>query len=300
MELHTNEKPWDLLVIVLLTASLVAIITVTPDSVLRPILGLPFLLFFPGYALVSALFPENTVLDHVERIALSFGLSIALTPLVGLLLNYTWIISLTSILVSLSVLILGLCGMAYLRREGIPLDERFDVDLRLNMPDWEDYDTIDKLLVVGTVVLLISSVVLAAYIVVTPRQGERFTELYILGPEGMADGYQTHLQVNESSHLIIGVVNREHEDMEYELVIGLGHEPDTMENTGGIPDDFQFALYNNTYRSVTVPVPDGSRWEQHANISVSEPGQYRLGIFLTVDGSVYRRVHLWVTVTEGD
>ena len=56
---------------------------------IRIILGLLFVLFLPGYSLIAALFPKKKDLDTIERLALSFGLSIAITPLIGLLLNYT-------------------------------------------------------------------------------------------------------------------------------------------------------------------------------------------------------------------
>lgn len=69
---------------------------------LRIIFGLPLVLFVPGYMLVSALFPKKEELDSIERIALGFGLSIAVVPLLGLLLNFTpWGIRLDPILVSL-------------------------------------------------------------------------------------------------------------------------------------------------------------------------------------------------------
>ena len=56
---------------------------------IRIILGLPLVLFLPGYALIAALFIGEDDLDGIERIALSFGLSIAITHLFGLALKYT-------------------------------------------------------------------------------------------------------------------------------------------------------------------------------------------------------------------
>ncbi|MCK4222104.1 MAG: DUF1616 domain-containing protein, partial [Dehalococcoidia bacterium] len=78
----------DLLLIVIANLALLpaALFTTGP---LRIVLGLPFLLFSPGYALIAALFPKKGSLDGIERIALSFGLSIAVVPLIGLILNYT-------------------------------------------------------------------------------------------------------------------------------------------------------------------------------------------------------------------
>ena len=50
-------------------------------------LGLAMVLFLPGYTQIAALFSRKDDLDGIERIALSFGLSIAVVPLIGLGLN---------------------------------------------------------------------------------------------------------------------------------------------------------------------------------------------------------------------
>ena len=67
---------------------LLPIVLLRIDDTLRIIIGLPFILFIPGYILVFALFPTKKSVDIIERIALSFGLSIAIVPLIGLGLNY--------------------------------------------------------------------------------------------------------------------------------------------------------------------------------------------------------------------
>ncbi|MCL0058165.1 DUF1616 domain-containing protein [Dehalococcoidia bacterium] len=79
----------DLILVAILSALLIGIIAFFPDSPARILLGLPFILFFPGYVLISALFPHKEGLGITERLALSFGLSIAVTSLIGLALNYT-------------------------------------------------------------------------------------------------------------------------------------------------------------------------------------------------------------------
>ena len=65
-------------------------------------------------------------LDGIERIALSFGLSIAITPLLGLALNYTpFGIRLLPILIVLSVFTIALAIGAYVRRGMTPEEDRF-------------------------------------------------------------------------------------------------------------------------------------------------------------------------------
>ena len=79
----------DLLLISIASTLLVAVIVFFPNSPVRIILGLPLILFFPGYALICALFPREKDLDGFERLALSMGFSIAIISLTGLALNYT-------------------------------------------------------------------------------------------------------------------------------------------------------------------------------------------------------------------
>lgn len=54
----------------------------------RYVFGSALVLFLPGYALIEALYPKRE-LDELTRFALSIGLSLAVVPLTGLVLNYT-------------------------------------------------------------------------------------------------------------------------------------------------------------------------------------------------------------------
>jgi len=87
-------------------------------------------LFLPGYALIATLFPRKDDLDGIERIALSFGLSIAITLLLGLGLNYTpFGIRLVPILIVLLVFTISLAIGAYVRRSMIPEEDKFVVEI---------------------------------------------------------------------------------------------------------------------------------------------------------------------------
>jgi len=83
----------------------------------RIVFGFLFTLFLPGYSLIEALYPRGDELSPLERLALSIGLSLALVPLLGLLLNYTpWGVRLDPTLAALSALTLGLLLIASYRR----------------------------------------------------------------------------------------------------------------------------------------------------------------------------------------
>ncbi|MGC9050871.1 DUF1616 domain-containing protein [Pyrobaculum sp.] len=103
-----------------ITAAVVALVFLAqspPLVYLRYVLGAFFVLFLPGYVLVEALYPRGDELSPLERLALSIGLSLAVVPLVGLLLNYTpFGIRLAPVTASLAVMTLALAIYATYRR----------------------------------------------------------------------------------------------------------------------------------------------------------------------------------------
>ena len=92
-----------------------------PLPMLRLLLGLAFVLFVPGYTLQAALFPRQDDLDGPERLALSFGLSIAVIPPIALVLDkLPWGIRLWPIVISLALFTLACSAVAVYRRQRLP------------------------------------------------------------------------------------------------------------------------------------------------------------------------------------
>ena len=119
--ISSAEAYWFWTTISLAIATAITVFTVPEDVYplvyVRYVLGSIFVLWLPGYTLIKALFPSKKEMDSIERLALSIGLSLAIVPIVGLLLNYTpWGIRLTPI--TLSLLALTICfALAALIRE---------------------------------------------------------------------------------------------------------------------------------------------------------------------------------------
>ena len=118
---------WYWMTIAIGTLAAVTIFTVPenfyPWIYARNILGVIFVLFLPGYALLKALFPVNMPiktsaenLEALERFALSIIMSIALVAIVGLLLNYSpWGIKLDAMVLSLLAVTLIFATAAVVR-----------------------------------------------------------------------------------------------------------------------------------------------------------------------------------------
>jgi uncharacterized membrane protein len=109
---------WTSLLIIILTAVSIPLSSVSRVFLyLRYVLGTIFVLYIPGMSLIEALYPDEKSLSPLEKLALSIGLSLALVPLVGLVLNYTpWGIRLDPILASLTSLSLALLFTAAYRK----------------------------------------------------------------------------------------------------------------------------------------------------------------------------------------
>ena len=88
-----------------------------PFKYIRYITGSLFVLYLPGAALIELLYPRRGDLTQLERVALSIGLSLAIVPLIGLILNYTpWGIRLDPIITSLTLLTIILALGAVYRK----------------------------------------------------------------------------------------------------------------------------------------------------------------------------------------
>ncbi len=210
----------ELLLLNAITALLIIVVTFLPFSALRIVLGLPLILFFPGYILLVALYPRENQLGGIGRVALSFAVSLAIIPLIGLILNYTpWGIQLYPILIVIAIFILTTSLIAWYRRRRIPKMERFTVVLTLNLAPWRGQNFVDKTLSIIVIVAILATTGVLGYVLAAPRIEERFTEFYILGSEGKAEGYPEELMVGEETKVIMGIINREHETMSYRLEI---------------------------------------------------------------------------------
>jgi uncharacterized membrane protein len=261
------------------------------ETIFRNILGLPLVLFLPGYALIAALFPAKSDLDGIERIALSFGLSIAVVPLIGLGLNYTpWGIRLLPILISLSIFTVVMCGIAYIRREALPDTEAFEVPfkeiaLSLKTEIFKSSESkMDRVLTIVLVLSILLSVVTLIYVIVSPKEGEHFTEFYILGPGGKADNYPTNYTLGQNGTVIVGVVNHEYRPVNYTMQMKLENK------SLNLPENLQRInlAHNETFKEPLEIIPPF----EGRNMKLE------FLLFNDTDKKVpYRDLHLWINVS---
>jgi uncharacterized membrane protein len=281
----------ELLLLNILVIILIIIITFFPSSiVLRVALGLPFLLFFPGYTLIAALFPRKSNLDSIERVALSFGLSIAVVPLTGLALNYTpWGIRLYPILISLTIFIFATSIIAWFRRRKLPEEERISLPLNLSFPNWRGRSSLDRALSIILAVAILAAVGTLGYVIATPKVGEKFTEFYILGPEGKAENYPTEFVMNggkiiqvsyggkvekgDLGKVIVGIVNHEQEEASYRVEVRIN-----AQNVGVWLDGTEVDEVS------PIVLSQGEKWEHEIGFAPEQAGDKQKVEFILYKG----------------
>lgn len=283
-----KKLPFDLIIVLVLTMLTILFVLVPPfeKTVFRTILGLPVVLFLPGYALMAALFPRKNDLDAIERIALSFGLSIAVVPLIGLGLNFTpWGIRLVPIIISLTLFIFIMVFIAHSRRLEIRENEKFDVHFNKILDSLKSEiftkpeNRIDRILTVVLLISIILSIVMLVYVIVTPKQGEKYTEFYLLGPGGKAEGYPTNLTAGNTGSVIVGVVNHEYATVNYTLKVKIQEE---------------------VLNEQEIKIEHNQTWEKPVQFAPASQGSpVKLEFLLYKENNItipYRDTHLWVNV----
>lgn len=337
-----RRLPADIVAVVAYLVVTVAVVfaPVVRETAVRLVIGLPFVLFVPGYALIAALFPEagesptatanegptdRRGIDGIERIALSFGLSLAVVPLLGLGLNFTpWGIRLVPIVVVTGGFSLITTAVAATRRWALPAEDRFRVPYRswLAAARTEVFDP-DSRLDAGLNVLLGISILLAvssvAYAVAVPANGEQSTEFYVLTENETGDlvaaDYPTRFDPGESREVVLGIGNQEHEQTEYTVVTAM-HRVDVANadrrnvTVDGPNETVTTPNLTVTEREeldrVSVSLAHNETWHQPRRVEPTMAGEDLRLTFLLYRGdppatptveNAYRQLHLWVTVT---
>ncbi len=141
-----------------------------------------------------------------------------------------------------------------------------------------------KPLSVVLALLILAALGAIVYLMVVPKAADKFTEFYILGPNGRASNYPANAIVGTGTDVIVGTINHEHRNVSYDLVITLN---DTRKNT---------KLY-----SEQLTLADNQTWEKKISVVPDREGtDMKLEFLLYKDGNQsapYRDLHIWLNVT---
>ncbi len=240
-------------------------------------LGIMAVLLLPGYSLTAAVFPHADDLEGNTRLAFAFALSFAILVVIALALNYSpWGFAFTPIVVAVTTWTVSVTALAWWRRSRLSPPERFGVSLGLG--GYRLAGGSGRLAFTALVaVLLLAGTALALTLSARPAP---LTEFYILGPEGLAEGYPREVDAGAPWTLTIGIVNREGAAAAYRLQV----------RSGG-----------TTLASADpIALGSGKSWQGPISVTLSDAGknqQVELVLFKDPGVQPYRLLRLWLDVT---
>ncbi|WP_247731036.1 DUF1616 domain-containing protein [Halovivax limisalsi] len=302
---------------------------------IRALVGLPLVFLAPGYAVVAALFPRSSgatdghggagaaggsgsanrriappgALESVrdgppstiERLALSFGTSLALLPMIAFVVATVDTFAAASVVASLVAFVLGGTALAAIRRYRVAPSDRYRLDVAGSVPDTRAMlvgspaFTLANLALVGAVVLALAT---GGYALLAPQDGETYTDMQLLttdeSGEYVAGGFPDAIESGASVPVTVAVENQEDQDTSYTVLV----RQETYAN-GSVVD-------HTTLDRVAYELDDGTTGYGDLTVSPTvESGRVRLVFLLypaddvpaepTVENA-YRYTHLWVDV----
>lgn len=297
-----------------------------PGSPLRIALVLVGLLFLPGYALTTVLFPthphhgeENRVwLSPMfggrlpdtptlgERLLLSFGLSLAVVPLAGMALS---VLSLgydartvgnaTTVLVLLPML------LGTIRRLQMPEETRYLVSLQYTLQQvhggLRGDRRADTLSNVAVVLGVVAVVLVGALGITAPPTGPGYTEFALLTENGqgelVADGYPSEFVAGESQSLTFRVGDQDGAATTYEVIVLL----ERVDGSGAVVERAEL----DRYRHAVGEEP----WVREHRVAPTMTGDDLRLTYLLYEGdapatpkraNADQSLYVWVSVSEGN
>ncbi|ELZ30304.1 hypothetical protein C475_01177 [Halosimplex carlsbadense 2-9-1] len=317
--------PADLAGVVGLTSVVVAaaVLPIVNETLVRALVAIPFALFAPGWALVAVLFPhghhetdesggDRTVSDGLtlyERVALSFGTSIAVIPVVGLVLDLSPVgLAPDAVVASLAGLVLALVAVAVRRRRALPSELRYSVPYRRWLSAarsnlFRTETSRDTALTAVVAVSLLLAVGSVGFVAVDPKQGAQFSEFYLLGADDSGDltaeSYPQNFTVGESRSLVVGIQNDEQTTTSYTVVVRLDRVELRASSTRVVESERLHRFEPRLAANET--------WHRQHAVRPSMAGErLRLTYLLYREsppedptvGNAYRDARLWIDVNE--
>lgn len=258
---------------------LLVVVLVPAALAVRIVLGLPFVLLFPGYVMMLVLAPRKHSISGVTRLALSIGLSLALVTLIVLVLNFTPLkLEPDPIIGSIFGLIVVVSGAAWYRLKYVPASEQLCLGFTLS-PLLPGKSPLERILAVVVVVASLGLLGTIVYKIAEPTLGTPYTEFYMLGLDGTPDNYPTDLVVGDTGQVTLVVVNHEHRTMTYDILVYVdGQEIDSL---SGI------VLQNEETRDYVIPFTPLA-------VNSKTKVQFQLVSGSTMD----QQLDLWVNVSD--
>jgi len=278
---RTGRSSNDLLGVLGLSLLYLIMLLTRQKGLAQGLLGLPFVLMLPGYALLAAIDATSGELELAERLTVSCVLSLATVISVAMGLNVIRRLELVWLVSILEAIVVAGCAYAYGRRSEASL--RATTHL-VWLPEKRENQSE---LAIGVNLVILGCIWTTFFLMANVLRFEPLpvptTALYLLGDDGKAGGYVKRVACDSRLRVTVGVINNQPDVKDYSIRIRIGHEP------------------SRVLKRITLE--PGQSWEEPVDVSPGRCGTLQSVVFSLLEGesegperSVYQRV----LVTVGD
>ena len=319
MKILFDKYPIDIILCMFWGVILVYLAIINYSGLIRIIVGIPFIIFIPGYILTFLLFHKKKTdrgIDTFERITLSFGFSMAIVAILTFLLNYTSAgILLESVLVTIFIFVIGVGFLDIYSWFKVSPNERFV--LTINFPKIKTNFGLNKILTVFLIMSILFVSIIFIYMLINPRNEEEFTCFYLYDSDGGVANYPSTLAVGENATVKIALINHEYKTVNYVievwLIDQLTLDNKTIYNNMWFMDKINVTL-SHYHKSIEKPF--SLQWEYNYTFDLNRTGEDLKISFLlftkptkkfNIDedysyiahqkiNNAYRKTHLWIDI----
>jgi uncharacterized membrane protein len=295
--MQNNDTPraiqWDLIYTGIITFLITLQIYLFPPlnwlNALRLALGLPFVLFLPGYWFIGTLFPQRDDLDTWERIGLSLALSVAWISILALILDrLPWGLQLWTILFGEQLFIFFFMGITLARRVRLsPKIAYIPKPIRARKW-WQAQLKQDQRMYLTLLGIVSLALIAVSWVFLVPSPASFITEFYILGPDGLAENFPREAAIGDMLTVTMGITNKEGEDHEYYIEVW-EEDPLDENHRSQVGDLSKFTLQSG--QNIEFPIHWSMLWAGDDQI-------VDFLLFIDNQPEPYRNIRLWLNVTE--
>lgn len=267
--------PWktnalDLIAVVAAVGAAIAVVAVTNSSLLRLIVGIPFVAVLPGYAVIAVVFPRisgSEAIDWLERFVLSTAASLSVVPPLTLLVSFGPLsLSSGSLLVVFGGFTLATTAVAFYRRTTVETTENSLVS-RFGKANWRDLTTSPRDALLTTFVIAAAVAVVVAGITAIGggyQARDAGTDFYLLSSDGDAGArstaHPTSIARGENQSIRIGVRNNANRPIDYTIVtVSRQAGENTVISANRILRRMSVTVPGNEIRTITRRVRPGTQ-----------------------------------------
>jgi uncharacterized membrane protein len=167
----------------------------------------------------------------------------------------------------------------------------------------KDQTKTDKILSIILIISIISAIFVTIFVIVVPKEGEKFTEFFILGENMKAADYPSKVFVENSYPLYIGVGNHEYRNVTYTIetyLLNMTFHPENNTSTisrMSLLDSFNISIpHNETSTQQYTFIPTGTGYNRIEFLLFNETVPNNAVMNMDRINTSYRDLHLWVQI----